>query len=103
MSATALKSSPSVISALSEIVGTRYVLTDVQDIQPYIIEQRDLWHGKALCVVRPASTQDHIGIADAVAARNAERAALLTRNHIARSRKSIADIINARSAREPAP
>jgi FAD/FMN-containing dehydrogenase len=57
--ATALSSSaPSVTSALSELVGARYVLTDVQDIQPYIIEQRDLWHGKALCVVRPASTAE---------------------------------------------
>lgn len=51
-------SAPSVISALSEIVGPRYVLTDLQDIQPYIIEQRDLWHGKALCVVRPGSTAE---------------------------------------------
>jgi DNA-binding GntR family transcriptional regulator len=52
---------------------------------------------------RPASTQDHIDIASAIAARDAERAALLTRNHIARSRASIADILNTRSAPEPAP
>ena len=54
--ATALSTENTVVSALAEIVGDRYVLTDPQDIQPYIIEQRDLWHGKALCVVRPADT-----------------------------------------------
>ena len=59
--------------------------------------------GEAGALGGPASTQDHIDIADAVAARDAERAARLTRDHIARSRNSIADIMNARSAREPAP
>jgi DNA-binding GntR family transcriptional regulator len=51
----------------------------------------------------PASTQDHFDIADAVAERDAERAARLMRDHIARSRTSIADIMNARAARVPAP
>ncbi len=45
-------------SRLAAIVGARYVLSDPQDVEPYLIEQRDLWHGKALCVVRPASTQE---------------------------------------------
>ena len=49
----------------------------------------------------PVSTQEHIDIADAVAARDAERAALLTRNHIARSRTSIAKIIDAQPVRDP--
>ena len=56
---SALRSSaPSVVAALADIVGARYVLTDPQDVQPYIIEQRDLWHGKPMCVVRPASTEE---------------------------------------------
>jgi DNA-binding GntR family transcriptional regulator len=51
----------------------------------------------------PASTMDHIDIADAIVVRDAERAALPTRNHIARSRKSIADIIDARPVQGTAP
>ena len=46
------------IDRLAAIVGDRYVLTDPADVEPYLIEQRDLWHGKALCVVRPASTAE---------------------------------------------
>ena len=48
----------SIAARLAGIVGERYVLTDPQDVAPYLIEQRDLWHGKALCVVRPASTHE---------------------------------------------
>ena len=43
-----------------------------------------------------ASRQDHIDIADAVADRDAERAARLTRDHIARSRMLIANIMSSR-------
>ena len=71
-------------------------LWDRTDRYRFILVKQELLGG-------PASTQDHIDIADAVAAGNAERAAQLTRDHIARSRKSIADIINARTAREHAP
>src|SRR3954451_17633886 len=57
--ATALRpSAPSFVASLGDIVGSRYVLTDASDVQPYLIEQRDLWHGKALCVVRPGSTDE---------------------------------------------
>jgi DNA-binding GntR family transcriptional regulator len=71
-------------------------LWDRTDRYRFILVKQELLGG-------PASTQDHIDIADAVAARDAERAALLTRNHIARSRTSIADIMDARPAFEPAP
>ena len=43
-----------------------------------------------------ASRQDHIEIADAVADRDADSAARLTRDHIARSRKLIATIMSSR-------
>jgi DNA-binding GntR family transcriptional regulator len=71
-------------------------LWDRTDRYRFILVKQELLGG-------PASTQDHIDIADAIAARDAERAGLLTRNHIARSRKSIADIIDARPVQESAP
>ena len=43
-----------------------------------------------------ASRQDHVDIADAVADRDADRAARLTRDHIAGSRALIADIMSSR-------
>jgi DNA-binding GntR family transcriptional regulator len=51
----------------------------------------------------PVSTLDHVDIANALAERDAEGAARRMRDHIARSRTSIADIMNARDARGPAP
>ena len=44
----------------------------------------------------PPGAQDHIEIADAVAARQSERAARLTRDHIARSRSRIAEFMVSR-------
>jgi FAD/FMN-containing dehydrogenase len=46
------------IRRLAAVVGDRYVLTDAGDMHPYLIEQRDLWFGKAPCVVRPGSTAE---------------------------------------------
>ena len=71
-------------------------LWDRTDRYRFILVKQELLGG-------PASTQDHIDIANAIAARDAERAGLLTRNHIARSRKAIADIIDARPVQESAP
>jgi len=48
----------------------------------------------------PASRQDHIDIADAIANRDAVRAARLTRDHIARSRTLIANIMSSRPKAE---
>ena len=71
-------------------------LWDRTDRYRFILVRQELLGG-------PASTQDHFDIADAVAERDAERAAGLMRDHIVRSRTSIADIMNARAARVPAP
>jgi DNA-binding GntR family transcriptional regulator len=49
-----------------------------------------------LLIGAPASRQDHINIADAVADRDTEHAARLTRDHIARSRALIANIMSSR-------
>ncbi len=53
-----LPRSAAVVSRFAAIVGERYALVDAQDVEPYLVEQRDLWHGKALCVLRPASTAE---------------------------------------------
>jgi DNA-binding GntR family transcriptional regulator len=69
-------------------------LWDRTDRYRFILVKQELLDG-------PASTEEHVDIADAIAARDAECVAMLTRNHIARSRRSIAEIINARSVWEP--
>ncbi len=46
------------IERFAAITGARYVLTDPHDVEPYLIEQRDLWHGRTLCVLRPGSTAE---------------------------------------------
>jgi FAD/FMN-containing dehydrogenase len=48
----------SLIDRLKEIIGPAHVLTSAADKQAYEHEPRDLFIGHALCVVRPASTQD---------------------------------------------
>jgi FAD/FMN-containing dehydrogenase len=51
--------SPADIAAqLAKIVGDKYVLAAARDMEAYLSEPRDLWHGKAACVVRPGSTQE---------------------------------------------
>jgi len=44
---------------LAAIVGARGVVTDVEEMSGYVAEPRDLFHGRALCVVLPKST-DHV-------------------------------------------
>ena len=46
------------VARFQAIVGEKYALTDPGDVEPYLIEQRDLWHGRALCVLRPGSTAE---------------------------------------------
>jgi FAD/FMN-containing dehydrogenase len=41
---------------LALIVGDKYVLTTPADMEAFLSEPRDLWHGAAACVVRPGST-----------------------------------------------
>ncbi|MCW2317671.1 FAD/FMN-containing dehydrogenase [Rhodoblastus acidophilus] len=46
-----------IAQALAAIVGDKYVLTGA-DMAAYMNEPRDLWHGKAACVVRPGAAQE---------------------------------------------
>ena len=51
--------SPADIAAqMAGIVGEKYVVAAPQDMEAYLSEPRDLWHGKAACVVRPGSTRE---------------------------------------------
>src|SRR5208337_1852517 len=47
-----------IATRMAAIVGDKYVLTAPTDMEAYLSEPRDLWHGAAACVVRPGSTQE---------------------------------------------
>jgi FAD/FMN-containing dehydrogenase len=46
------------VTDLAAIVGARHVLTEAADMAPYLKEWRNLFHGKAACIVRPGSTAE---------------------------------------------
>jgi FAD/FMN-containing dehydrogenase len=50
--------SPETLARLAAVVGEKGVLRDPQDMQPYLHEWRDLWHGATPLVLRPASTDE---------------------------------------------
>ena len=47
-----------IAKALAGFVGEKHVLTGDSDMAAYMSEPRDLWHGKAACVVRPGSAEE---------------------------------------------
>jgi FAD/FMN-containing dehydrogenase len=51
------------LACLAAIVGEAHVLTRDADMAPYLSEPRDLFKGRALCVVRPATTAEVSSIA----------------------------------------
>ncbi|MDH4992723.1 FAD-binding oxidoreductase [Aquamicrobium lusatiense] len=46
------------VQRFAEIVGARHALTSQQDIAPYLIEPRGLWHGRTSLVLRPGSVEE---------------------------------------------
>jgi D-lactate dehydrogenase (cytochrome) len=50
------------IAAIRQIVGAKGLIEDAAAIAPYVNDQRDLFHGSALAVVRPASTEEVAGV-----------------------------------------
>jgi FAD/FMN-containing dehydrogenase len=46
---------PSLLSRFGDIVGARHVVAEPADMEPYLVEDRGLYHGRALCVVRPGN------------------------------------------------
>jgi len=59
---------------LRAIVGDAAVITGEDETKPYVNDWRDLYHGRALCVVRPASTEE---VAKVVAACAEARASIV--------------------------
>lgn len=70
-----MSSDAATLTALGNIVGSAYVLTDADVTAAYLREPRGLYHGKALCVVRPGSTAD---VAAVLAYCNAQRLSVVT-------------------------
>src|SRR3954451_12951184 len=50
--------SPELIARFRAIVGDKYAVTDPADIEPYVSEERNLFHGHSPLVLRPASTAE---------------------------------------------
>ncbi len=46
------------LAQLDAIVGARHVLREPADFAPYVVDHRDRYHGRALCVVRPGDTRE---------------------------------------------
>ena len=46
------------LARFADVIGERHVLTDALDMQPFLKEERDLWHGLSPCVLRPGSTEE---------------------------------------------
>ena len=48
----------SLIARFVQIVGERHALTDLHEQAPYLVEMRDLYHGRTPLVLRPGSTAE---------------------------------------------
>lgn len=53
---------------LAGIVGDRHLIGPGGDFEPYVVDWRGRYHGKALAVVKPGSTQEVSGVVKACAA-----------------------------------
>ncbi|SCB45297.1 4-phosphoerythronate dehydrogenase (FAD-dependent) [Bradyrhizobium shewense] len=49
---------PELIDQFRKIVGERHAITDANDIEPYVTEERNLFHGRSPLVLRPGSTAE---------------------------------------------
>ncbi|GLR91735.1 FAD-binding oxidoreductase [Bradyrhizobium iriomotense] len=49
---------PELIEKFRAIVGAKYAVTDPADIEPYLTEERNLFHGRSPLVLRPGSTAE---------------------------------------------
>ncbi len=48
---------PALLARFSEIVGEKYAITDPQSQEPYLIEMRNMFHGRTPLVLRPSSVE----------------------------------------------
>jgi FAD/FMN-containing dehydrogenase len=58
MVAAATAPSTDVLARFAQIVGERYAVTDPREQEAFLVEQRDLWHGRTPLVLRPGSTEE---------------------------------------------
>src|SRR3569623_5448 len=49
---------PELIEQFRKIVGPRHAITDTADIEAYVTEERNLFHGHTPLVLRPGSTAE---------------------------------------------
>src|SRR6478752_5482492 len=49
---------PELIDQFRKIVGERHAITDASDIEAYVTEERNLFHGRSPLVLRPGSTAE---------------------------------------------
>src|SRR4051794_41939550 len=49
---------PELIEQFRKIVGERHAITDASDIEAYVTEERNLFHGRSPLVLRPGSTAE---------------------------------------------
>src|SRR3954466_4723684 len=49
---------PELIDQFRKIVGDRHAITDAADIEAYVTEERNLFHGRSPLVLRPGSTAE---------------------------------------------
>src|SRR6201992_931354 len=50
--------SPELVARFRAIVGDKYAVTDAADIEPCVVEERTLYHGRSPLVLRPGSTAE---------------------------------------------
>ncbi|MCA1426712.1 MULTISPECIES: FAD-binding oxidoreductase [unclassified Bradyrhizobium] len=61
---------PELIEQFRKIVGDRHAITDPTDIEPYVTEERNLFHGRSPLVLRPGSTAEVSAICKLASAHN---------------------------------
>ena len=50
--------SEDVLERISAVVGSQGLITDANDMAPYLVDQRNFYQGTSPMVVRPASTEE---------------------------------------------
>lgn len=58
------------VDQFRKIVGDRHAITDAADIEPYVTEERNLFHGRSPLVLRPGSTAEVSAICKLASAHN---------------------------------
>jgi FAD/FMN-containing dehydrogenase len=59
---------PSLLDALSAIVGQRHIITLERDMAPFLVERRNIFHGRAGAIVRPGSVSEVAAVVAACSA-----------------------------------